>query len=109
MGVRRYRPLTAANLSALPEPCSRCTFWQSSLADLSSAADHRDRSQIKLDWAESVTAYWGYCGVLAVNDGETVGSLTMAPASHVPRLGAFVSTPVSHDAAVLMGVWVADE
>ena len=109
MGVRRFRPLTSANLSALPEPCARCSFWQSSLTDLSSPADHRDRGQIKLDWAEAVTAYWGYCGVLAVNDGETVGSLTMAPASHVPRLGAFASTPVSHDAAVLMGVWVAVE
>jgi GNAT superfamily N-acetyltransferase len=108
VGARRFRPLTADNLDALPESCARCIFWQSSLTDLSSPADHQDRGQIKLDWAEAVTAYWGYCGVVAVNDGETVGSLTMAPASHARRLGAFASTPVSHDAAVLMGVWVAE-
>jgi GNAT superfamily N-acetyltransferase len=107
VGVRRFRPLTADNLSAIPELCVRCTFWESGLSDLATSSDHRDRDRMKRDWAEAVTAYWGYCGVLAVNDGETIGSLTMAPASHVPRLGAFATTPVSQDAAVLMGVWVA--
>lgn len=106
MGARRFRPLTAENLSALPEPCARCTFWVSSLSDLASPPERRDGQRMKLDWAESVISHWGYCGVLAVNDGETIGSLTMAPASKVPRLGAFATTPVSPDAAVLMGVWV---
>jgi GNAT superfamily N-acetyltransferase len=106
VGARRFRPLTEENLSALPEPCVRCSFWTSSLADLASPPGQRD-GQMKLDWAESVIRHWGYCGVLAVNDGETIGSLTMAPASLVPRLGAFATTPLSPDAAVLMGVWVA--
>jgi GNAT superfamily N-acetyltransferase len=106
MAARRFRPLTAENLSALPEPCARCTFWVSSLSDLASPPEQRDGQRMKLDWAESVISRWGYCGVLAVNDGETIGSLTMAPASQVPRLGAFATTPVSPDAAVLMGVWV---
>jgi GNAT superfamily N-acetyltransferase len=94
VGARRFRPLTEENLSALPEPCARCTL------------DNRDGQQAKLEWAGSVIRDWGYCGVLAVNDGEVIGSLTMAPASLVPQLGAFAITPVSPDAAVLMGVWV---
>jgi len=109
MGARRFRPLTDANLSALPELCQRCTFWESSLSDLALPADHRDRGRVKVEWAESVTAHWGYCGVLALNDGDTIGSLTMAPASLVPRLGAFATTPISPDAAALMSVWVAPE
>src|SRR5919107_1720983 len=107
MGARRFRPLTADNLSALPEPCARCIFWGSGLSDLAAPPEHRDGQRTKLDWAESVISQWGYCGVLAVNDGETIGSLTMAPATKVPRLGPFATTPVSPDAAVLMGVWVA--
>jgi GNAT superfamily N-acetyltransferase len=109
MASRRFRPLTAANLSALPELCARCTFWEASLTDLATSGDHRDRPQVKLEWAKSVTEHWGYCGVIAVNDGATIGYLTMAPSMYVPRLGAFATTPVSPDAAVLQGVWVTEE
>ena len=34
MGSRRLRPMTAADLRSLPEPCARCTFWEASLTDL---------------------------------------------------------------------------
>ena len=64
---------------------------------------------MKIDWAEAVTARWGYCGVMAVNDKDVIGFLTMAPASYVPRLGAFATTPVSQDAVVVMSVWVTEE
>ncbi|HEX8510442.1 MAG TPA: GNAT family N-acetyltransferase [Propionibacteriaceae bacterium] len=108
MSSRRLRPLTATDLSQLPDPCSACAFWEASLSDLATSPDHRDRAQTKLDWAEAVTARWGYCGVLAVSDGEIVGFLTMAPAGFVPRLAAFATTPVSQDAAVLMSVRVVE-
>jgi GNAT superfamily N-acetyltransferase len=106
--ARRYRPLTAADLAALPEPCARCTFWEASLADLATSSDERGAST-KQDWAEAVTRHWGYCGVAAYNDTELIGHLTLAPAMFVPRLGAFATTPVSPDAAVLMSVFVAEE
>lgn len=109
MGARRVRPLTAADLPFLPDPCSACAFWEASLSDLATSSDHQDRAQVKREWAESVTERWGYCGVLAVNDGETIGFLTMAPASYVPRLGAFATTPMSHDAAVVMSIRVVQE
>jgi GNAT superfamily N-acetyltransferase len=109
MSSRRIRPLTAADLSLLPDPCTRCTFWESSLGDLATSSDHTDREQTKRDWAAAVTSRWGYCGVMAVSDKEVIGFLTMAPAGYVPRLGAFASTPTSQDAAVVMSVRVVEE
>lgn len=106
--ARRFRPMTADDLAAIPEPCRSCTFWEASLSDLATSADRR-RTGTKADWAEAVTAHWGYCGVAAYNDNELIGHLAMAPAMHVPRLGAFATTPVSPDAAVLMSVQVAEE
>jgi len=108
MSVRRIRPLTAGDIPRLPDPCAQCTFWESSLGDLATSSDHRDRTETKLEWAEAVTARWGHCGVMAVNDGEIVGFLTMAPAGFVPRLGAFATTPTSQDAAVVMSLRVVD-
>jgi len=109
VSARRIRPLTAADIPQLPDPCARCTFWEASLSDLATSSDHQDRAQAKVEWAEAVTARWGYCGVMAVNDGEIIGFLTMAPAMYVPRLGAFATTPVSQDAAVVMSVRVVEE
>jgi GNAT superfamily N-acetyltransferase len=108
MSSRRIKPMTAADLRSLPDQCATCTFWEASLSDLATSTDHRNRA-VKMDWAEAVTARWGYCGVMAVNDKDVIGFLTMAPASYVPRLGAFATTPVSQDAVVVMSVWVAEE
>jgi GNAT superfamily N-acetyltransferase len=108
MNARRIRPLTAADIPQLPDPCARCSFWEASLGDLATSSD-RDRAATKLEWAEAVTARWGHCGVMAVNDGEIVGFLTMAPAAFVPRLGAFASTPVGRDAVVVLSARVVEE
>lgn len=106
--ARRFRPMTATDLAAIAEPCARCTFWEAGLADLATSSD-REGTETKQQWAEAVTRHWGYCGVVAYNDDELIGHLTMAPAMHVPRLGAFATTPVSPDAAVVMSVRVAEE
>ena len=106
--ARRFRPMTATDVLELAEPCRGCAFWESSLSDLASSPDHR-RVETKADWAAAVTDHWGYCGVVAYNDHELIGHLMMAPATHVPRLAAFGSAPMSPDAAVLMSVRVAEE
>jgi len=108
MGTRRLRPMTAADLDLLPEPCGRCAFWESSVADLVAAADHPDRAARKAEWAAEVTEHWGYCGVVAVHEEEVVGFLTLAPARFVRRLGAFATTPVGADVAVLMSAQVLE-
>ena len=109
MGSRRLRPMTAADLHLLPEPCARCAFWETSLSDLAAPTDHVDRGAVKAEWAEAVTRYWGYCGVMAFADDRPIGHLTLAPAMYVPRLGAFATTPVGPDAAVVMSAHVAAE
>jgi len=109
MNSRRIRPMTAADMANLPDPCGLCTFWEASLSDLATSGDTRNRAASKLEWAEAVTARWGYCGVMAVNDGETIGFLTMAPSVYVPGLGAFATTPISQDAVVVMSVRVVEE
>jgi GNAT superfamily N-acetyltransferase len=109
MASRRFRPLTAADLLNLPEPCLRCTFWEASLSHRASSADNGDRPQAKVEWAEAVTSHWGYCGVLALQEDTPIGHLCMAPAQLVPRLGAFATTPVSTDAAVILSARVAEE
>jgi GNAT superfamily N-acetyltransferase len=101
--------MTAADLPSLPGSCARCTFWESSLTDLAAPADHVDRGVMKAEWAEIVTRHWGYCGVIAFADDEPIGHLTLAPAMYVPRLGAFATTPVGPDAAVVMSAHVAPE
>lgn len=105
--ARRFRPMTAADLDEVAEPCTGCTFWEASLSDLATSSDHR-RTEMKHEWAETVTRHWGYCGVVAYDDTELIGHLTMAPAAYVPRLGAFATTPVSPDAAVLTSVRVVE-
>lgn len=102
MGSRRLRPMIVADIAALPEPCATCTFWEASLSDLAAPAEHRESSMIKNAWAEAVVDRWGYCGVVAVQDERIIGYLTLAPAVLVPRLGAFATTPVSPDAAVVV-------
>lgn len=102
MGLRRLRPMTAQDVSLLPEPCATCTFWEARLTDLAAPTEQRDTIGTKSDWAETVSDHWGYCGVVAVQEREIVGYLTLAPAMYVPRLGAFPTTPISPDAAVVV-------
>ena len=91
MGSRRLRPMTAADLQLLPEPCARCGFWEASLSDLAATTDHVDGRVVKAEWAEAVTRYWGYCGVMAFADDQPIGH------------------PVGPDAAVVMSAHVAAE
>lgn len=108
MGTRRLRPMTAADLELLPDPCGRCAFAETSVADLASPADHPDRLVRRAEWAHDVTDHWGCCGVLALHDEEVIGFLTMAPARLVRRLPAFSTTPMSADVAVLLSAQVTE-
>lgn len=105
----RVRPMTVADLALLPDPCARCTFWEVSLHDLASPDRHRDRAEVKREWAEAVARRWGYCGVIATDGDDLVGYATMAPAATVPRLGALDAVhPMNPDAAVLLSTRVEE-
>lgn len=106
---RRVRPMTAVDLDLLPDPCARCTFWEVSLHDLAAPDLHRDRVQVKREWAEAVTRRWGYCGVIATDGDALLGYATMAPARLVSRLSALDAThPANPDAAVLLSTRVEE-
>lgn len=109
MGSRRLRPMTVKDVAALPASCASCTFWGTSPGELAASPGHRDNLSIQNEWAEAITRHWGYCGVVAVQDDVLVGYLTLAPARYVPRLGAFATTPVGPDAAVLVSGQVLPE
>jgi GNAT superfamily N-acetyltransferase len=104
---RRIRPLTAADVPRLPDPCASCTFWEAGLTDLATSSEHH--TGVKQAWAERVTARWGHCGVMAVHEDRMIGYLMLAPPAVVPRLSAFASTPVSQDAAVVVSAHVVEE
>lgn len=107
--ARRLRPMTSADLALLPDPCVRCTFWEVSLLDLAAPDLHRDREQVKREWADAVTRRWGYCGVIATDGEEFLGYATMAPAGMVPRLGTLdAGHPINPDAAVLLSTRVVE-
>ena len=108
MTNRRLRPMTAADLDLLPDPCGDCAFWETGLGDLAAPSEHDDRARRKADWARQVTDHWGYCGVVAVHDDEVIGFLTVAPARMVRRLAAFSTTPVGADVAVLLSAQVVE-
>lgn len=108
MSALRFRPMKVSDTLKLPQPCGDCTFWESGLADLASLRDNRAPHQ-KQGWASAVTQRWGYCGVVAVQDGDIVGYLTMAPESLAPRLGAFAIPPFHDDAAVVLTARVEPE
>lgn len=105
---RRLRPMTAADLRLLPDPCARCTFWEVSLHDLAAPDLHRDRAEVKREWAEAVTRRWGYCGVIATDGDEVLGYATLAPAGMVPRLGALDGAHLNPGAAVLLSTRVEE-
>ena len=65
------------------------------LLDLAAPDLHRNRAEVKREWAEAVTRRWGYCGVIATEGDELLGYVTMAPAGLVPRLSALATTPVN--------------
>jgi GNAT superfamily N-acetyltransferase len=106
---RRLRPMTVADLALLPDPCARCTFWEVSLHDLAAPDLHRDRAEVKREWAAAVTRRWGYCGVVALDGDELLGYATMAPARLVPRLAALDTAPLNPDAAVLLSIRVEEQ
>jgi GNAT superfamily N-acetyltransferase len=105
---RRLRPMTVADLALLPDPCARCTFWEVGLLDLAAPDLHRNRTEVKREWAEAVIRRWGYCGVIATDGDDLLGYVTMAPAGLVPRLSALATTPPNPDAAVLLSTRIEE-
>lgn len=94
--------MTPADLALLPEPCAGCAFWETGASGVVTARPASGRAQQR-SLAQAVTRRWGCCGVVATEDDEALGYLTLAPAAIVPRLDVLVGgTSIDPDAAVLL-------
>jgi GNAT superfamily N-acetyltransferase len=81
MAAPRLRPLTAAGLAGIDDPCGHCGYPTRGRGRPSGNGQAECS-----DWVAEVTDLWGLCGVAAHRDGDIAGYLTFAPAELVPTL-----------------------
>lgn len=94
------------DLLKLPPTYAARAFWSAPTLPRRNCDTYVEASR---HWAEEVTAAWGSCGYLALEQDEPVGYLTVAPGHLVPQIRSFPTIPVSPEAAVLMSVRVAEQ
>lgn len=98
---RRLVNLTLDTLEDLPRPCRECVFWELNPVAAQRACAAGDPGLEKEAWISQTLLEWGSCGkVVYVNDAPA-GFVMYAPAAYLPRGGAFPTSPVSADAALL--------
>lgn len=88
---RRYRPLTAADVAAIP-PCSTCGAPGASA---------------QAAWVRGAMRAFGACGFGAYDEGQLVGHLLVATTLHLPP--GFPPQLADKEAAVIVGVRVDDD
>lgn len=106
---RHLVSLTLDTLEDLPRRCRRCVFWELDPVSGERAAEAGDTDLEKEAWVSRTLLEWGSCGKLIYVDGVPAGFLLFAPPAYVPRSAAFPTSPVSPDAALLMGVHVLQD
>lgn len=97
---RRLRPLTLADLSALPFGCSHCAFWESSETLERRCASACDEGLVG-DWYRQVSSEWGDCGRVAVEEDEVLGFIKFAPNRYFPQAQTFSSAPTDPDTVLI--------
>lgn len=103
---RRLVNLTLDTLEDLPRRCRRCVFWELDPVAAERATEVGDPELEKEAWVSQTLLEWGSCGKLIYVDGMPAGYAMFAPPVYVPRGGAFPTSPVSPDAALLMNAHV---
>jgi len=98
---RRLVSLTLDTLEDLPNPCRECVFWELDPVTAQRACEAGDPGLEKEAWVSQTLLEWGSCGKLVYVDGAPAGFVMYAPAAYLPRGGAFPTSPVSPDAALL--------
>ncbi len=88
----RLRPLTASSVAGLPPTCQLCPL----------GAD-RPYSE-GMAWAKAADVKWGFCGIVAHNEGRVIGHLLVSPALNLPSTHPLANGPRTPDAAVVISV-----
>jgi GNAT superfamily N-acetyltransferase len=106
--ARRLIGLSVADRQYLPARCADCVFWESDTPlprECGAACD----AQLAAGWARKVTAEWGECGRVAVEDGDFLGFIKYAPPEFVLQAHLMPSGPPIEGAPVIACMHVAPE
>jgi GNAT superfamily N-acetyltransferase len=98
--ARRLKPLAAARLDDLPEPCCSCALWEIAGAGAPACAPACDRAAF-VAWIADVRDQWGDPGLVMYDGNEPLGFVKYAPARFFPRASKMPSGPPD-DGAVLL-------
>jgi GNAT superfamily N-acetyltransferase len=106
---RRLVNLTLDNLADLSPGCRACVFWELDPAAGDRACRDGSAGLEKEAWVSDTLLEWGCCGLIAYVDGVPAGHVLYAPAAYVPRSLSFPTSPVAHDAVLLMSAHLEPE
>ena len=101
---RKVVRMTLDHLAELDAPCRECVFWE---LDPVRRGRVDEPAAEKEAWMSEVLRDWGSCGRVVLVDDRVVGYALYAPPAYLPGAGAFPTAPVSSDAVLLSGLYVA--
>jgi GNAT superfamily N-acetyltransferase len=101
--------ITLDNIDELPKRCRSCVFWELAPQMGEQAAEYGNTELEKEAWLSSTLLDWGSCGKIVHIDRMAAGYAMYAPPAAVPRVAAFPTGPVGHDAVLLTAVAVVPE
>ncbi|MBN1192906.1 MAG: GNAT family N-acetyltransferase [Coriobacteriia bacterium] len=105
---RRFVGLSVVDSKSLPSRCAGCMYWQSVQILPMRCGALCDR-QAADDWVSKVSAEWGECGRVAVEDGEFLGFIKYAPPRYLPQTRAMPAGPPLDDAPLITCMHIAAE
>ena len=106
--ARRFRALTLEHLDQLPAGCSGCVFWESSEMSERRCGARCD-AEAQAAWYRRVTAEWGDCGRVAVEDDVILGFVKYAPSGYFPQAQTFLAAPLDPNVPLISCLHLAPE
>jgi hypothetical protein len=98
--ARRIRPLTAARIGDLPDPCCSCDLWETGGSPNVACGSSEGREELAT-WVELVRSEWGDCGRIAYENGEPLGFVKYAPPRYFPQAGSMPAGAPDDDVVLL--------
>ncbi len=89
---RKLRPLTLADVKALPVGCACCSFWESPRPLERRCGQGCDEDLVRA-WYVRTTEEWGECGRVVSEDDVVLGFVKYAPSAYFPQAFNFSAAP----------------
>jgi len=102
-------PITKDNFKDIPEPCRRCTYWQTT--GEFSAKDMTEKMEKKrLDWFLKMEKEHGYsAGFIAYHNSTPVGFVQCASAKYFQNTKEYRAGPPNENVAFLACLYISQE